>query len=101
MRVELESSRMMEALEGIKKNTDELVNFSRQQVRMEERQIAHGDALERAFAAIKDCHTGSDTRMAKIEDEMPTLVLARKAVFCCIAWLVMMTGTMAWALIFK
>jgi hypothetical protein len=46
MRVELDSSRMMEALEGIKKNTDELVNFSRQQVRMEERQIAHGDALE-------------------------------------------------------
>lgn len=100
-KVEIDSSRMMDALEGIKKNTDELVNFSRQQVRMEERQIEHGKALERAFDAIQKCSTDSDARIERIEQEMPTLVLARKFVFGSIVWLVTMTGAMAWALIFK
>jgi len=100
-KVEIESSRMMEALEGIKSNTDELVNFSRQQVRMEERQIAHGQSLDRAFEAIKQCHDDSNKRLELIEQEIPTLVLARKCVFGSVVWLVGMTGAMAWALIFK
>lgn len=100
-KVEIESSRMMDALEGIKKNTDELVNFSRQQVRMEERQIEHGKELERAFDSIKLCSQDSNERLERIETEMPTLVLARKCVFGSIVWIVTMTGAMAWALIFK
>jgi len=100
-KVEIESSRMMEALEGIRQNTDELVTFSRQQVRMEERQLEHGKSLERAFESIKLCAKDSSDRLDKIEDEMPTLVLARKCVFGAIVWLVTMTGVMAWALIFK
>jgi len=100
-KVEIESSRMMEALEGIRQNTDELVTFSRQQVRMEERQLEHGKSLERAFDAIKMCHDDSNKRLDKIEDEIPTLLLARKCVFGSIVWLVAMTGAMAWALIFK
>lgn len=100
-KVEIESSRMMDALEGIKHNTEELVNFSRQLVLMEERQIEHGKELERAFDLIKLCSQDSDERLKRIETEMPTLVLARKCVFGSIVWLVTMTGAMAWALIFK
>lgn len=100
-RVEMDSARLMAALEGIKANTDELVSFSRTQVRMEERQLNQGQAIERAFAAIKECHDDGGTRLTIIESEMPTLILARKAVFASMVWMIMMTATMAWALIFK
>jgi hypothetical protein len=91
----------MAALEGIKANTDELVSFSRTQVRMEERQLNQGQAIERAFAAIKECHDDGGTRLAAIEVEIPTLKLARKMVFASTIWMIGMTATMGWALIFK
>ncbi len=100
-RVEMDSARLMAALEGIKANTDELVSFSRTQVRMEERQLNQGQAIERAFAAIKECNDDGGTRLAAIEAEIPTLVLARKMVFASMIWMIMMTATMAWQIIFR
>jgi len=97
----MDSARLMAALEGIKANTDELVSFSRTQVRMEERQLNQGQAIERAFAEIKKFHDDGGTRLAAIEVEIPTLILARKMVFASTIWMIGMTATMGWALIFK
>lgn len=77
--------RHAEALEDIKKNTDELLSVARQQARLEERQISHGQAIDRAFAAIEKLSAASDARLRLLESNAPTNNLATKWIFAGVA----------------
>ena len=83
--VERDDVRFAEALEGIKKNTDELLSVARQQVRLEERQISQGHALDRMFKALEDMSKGFDTRIRYLESNAPTNNLATKWIFAGVA----------------
>jgi len=83
--VEHNDVRFAEALEGIKKNTDELLSVARQQVRLEERQISQGQAIDRAFAAIEKLSAASDARLRLLESNAPTNNLATKWIFAGVA----------------
>lgn len=90
--VEHNDVRFAEALEGIKKNTDELLSIARQQVRLEERQISHGQAIDRAFKAIEaQTHAietltaAFDARIRLLESNAPTNNLATKWIFAGVA----------------
>lgn len=83
--VEHNDIRFAEALEGIKKNTDELLSVARQQVRLEERQISQGQAIDRAFAAIEKLSAASDARLRLLESNAPTNNLATKWIFAGVA----------------
>lgn len=83
--VEHDDIRFAEALEGIKKNTDELLSVARQQVRLEERQISQGQALDRMFKALEDMSKGFDTRIRYLESTAPTNALATKWIFAGVA----------------
>ena len=83
--VEHDDIRFAEALEDIKKNTDELLSVARQQVRLEERQISQGHALDRMFKALEDMSKGFDTRIRYLESTAPTNALASKWVFAGVA----------------
>ena len=83
--VEHNDVRFAEALEGIKKNTDELLSVARQQVRLEERQISQGHALDRMFKALEDMSKGFETRIRYLESTAPTNALASKWVFAGVA----------------
>lgn len=86
--VEHDTIRFASALEGIKANTDELVVFARQQVRLEERQISQGQAIERAFKAIEDIGNKLDIRLKALEANAPTNNLASKWVFLAVVGIV-------------
>lgn len=86
--VEHDTIRFASALEGIKANTDELVTFARQQVRLEERQISQGQAIERAFDAIKDMSNKLDIRISALEANAPTNNLASRWVFLAVVGVV-------------
>lgn len=77
-----------DAIQSFKKNTDELVSFARKQVQIEERQVYHAQALDRAFKAIKS----NDERVVVIEKEMPTTILARGWVFMAMTGIVALAG---------
>ena len=77
--------RHAEALEGIKKNTDELLSVARQQVRLEERQISQGQAIDRAFKAIETLTSTFDARIRLLEASAPTNNLASKWIFAGVA----------------
>lgn len=91
--IERETIRFASALEGIKENTDELVNFARQQVRLEERQISQGQAIERAFKAIEDMGNKLDARIRTLEANAPTNNLASKWVFGAVIFIVAGVGS--------
>ena len=74
-----------EALEGIKKNTDELLSVARQQVRLEERQISHGQALDRMFKTMEESNKAFDARIRLLESNAPTNNLASKWIFAGVA----------------
>lgn len=81
-----------EALEGIKKNTDELLSVARQQVRLEERQISQGQAIDRAFKAIEaqtraiETLTATfDARIRLLEVNAQTNNIATKWIFAGVA----------------
>lgn len=94
--IERETARFAAALEGIRANTDELVNFASQQVRLEERQISQGQAIDRAFRAIEDMTAKIDVRLRTIEAAMPTNSMAAKWVF---AWVLGLSTIVGAALI--
>lgn len=100
-KVELDNVRLAVTLEAIKHNTDELVNFARQQVRIEERQIEQGRAIERAFTALEMCRKDVSDRLTLIEVEMPTIKLVRGWIFSFVLWAMGMTGAVVWQIIFK
>lgn len=77
-----------DAIQSFKENTDELVNFARKQVQIEERQVHHTQALDRAFQAIKEV----GGRVTAIEKEMPTTILARGWVFMAAIGIVSLAG---------
>lgn len=83
--VEHNDVRFAEALEGIKKNTDELLSVARQQVRLEERQISQGQAIDRAFAAIEKLSAADEARLRFLESNAPTNNLASKWIFAGVA----------------
>ena len=83
--VEHNDVRFAEALEGIKKNTDELLSVARQQVRLEERQISQGQAIDRAFVAIEKLSEASDTRLRLLESNAPTNNPVIKWIFAGVA----------------
>lgn len=83
--VEHNAVRFAEALEGIKKNTDELLSVARQQVRLEERQISQGQAIDRAFKAIESLTATFDARIRLLESNAPTNNLATKWIFAGVA----------------
>ena len=83
--VEHNDIRFAEALEGIKKNTDELLSVARHEVRLEERQMSQGQAIDRAFAAIEKLSASSDTRLRLLESNAPTNNLATKWIFAGVA----------------
>lgn len=83
--VEHNDVRFAEALEGIKKNTDELLSVARQQVRLEERQISQGQAIDRAFKAIETLTSTFDARIRLLESNAPTNNLATKWIFAGVA----------------
>lgn len=83
--VEYNDIRFAEALEGIKKNTDELLSVARQQVRLEERQMSQGQALDRAFKAIEAISNTFDARLRLLETNAPTNNLASKWIFAGVA----------------
>lgn len=77
--------RHAEALEGIKKNTDELLSVARQQVRLEERQISQGQALDRMFKTMEESNKTFDSRIRLLESHAPTNNLATKWIFAGVA----------------
>lgn len=77
--------RFAEALEGIKKNTDELLSVARQQVRLEERQISQGQALDRMFKTMEESNKTFDARIRLLESNAPTNNLATKWIFAGVA----------------
>ena len=77
--------RHAEALEGIKKNTDELLSVARQQVRLEERQISQGQALDRMFKTMEESNKTFDARIRLLESNAPTNNLATKWIFAGVA----------------
>jgi len=83
--VEHNDIRFAEALEGIKKNTDELLSVARQQVRLEERQISQGQALDRLFNGMEDMGKALDARLRTLESSAPTNNLASKWIFAGVA----------------
>lgn len=83
--VEHNDIRFAEALEGIKKNTDELLSVARQQVRLEERQISQGQALDRMFKTMEESNKIFDARLRLLETNAPTNALASKWVFAGVA----------------
>ena len=83
--VEHNDVRFAEALEGIKKNTDELLSVARQQVRLEERQMSQGQAIDRAFKAIETLTSTFDARIRLLEASAPTNNLASKWIFAGVA----------------
>ena len=83
--VEHDDIRFAEALEGIKKNTDELLSVARQQVRLEERQISQGQALDRMFKTMEESNKILDARLRLLETNAPTNALASKWVFAGVA----------------
>ena len=91
--VEHDTIRFASALEGIKANTDELVTFARQQVRLEERQISQGQAIERAFDAIQDIGNKLDIRVKLLEANAPTNNLATKWVFGAVVFILAGVGS--------
>ena len=90
--VEHNDVRFAEALEGIKKNMDELLSIARQQVRLEEHQISQGQAIDRAFKAIETqtraietLTAAFDARLRLLESNAPTNNLASKWIFAGVA----------------
>jgi len=90
--VEHNDVRFAEALEGIKKNMDELLSIARQQVRLEEHQISQGQAIDRAFKAIEaqtraieTLTAAFDARIRLLESNAPTNNLATKWIFAGVA----------------
>lgn len=83
--VEHNDVRFAEALEGIKKNTDELLSVARQQVRLEERQISQGQALDRMFKTMEESNKTFDARIRLLESNAPTNNLATKWIFAGVA----------------
>ena len=90
--VEHDDVRFADALECIKKNTDELLSIARQQVRLEERQISQGQAIDRAFKAIEaqtraieTLTAAFDARIRLLESNEPTNNLATKWIFAGVA----------------
>jgi len=83
--VEHNDIRFSEALEGIKKNTDELLSVARQQVRLEERQISQGQALDRMFKTMEESNKIFDARLRLLESNAPTNNLATKWIFAGVA----------------
>lgn len=83
--VEHNDVRFSEALEGIKKNTDELLSVARQQVRLEERQISQGQTLDRMFKTMEEANKSFDARIRLIESNAPTNNLATKWIFAGVA----------------
>ena len=83
--VEHNDVRFSEALEGIKKNTDELLSVARQQVRLEERQISQGQALDRMFKTMEESNKIFDARLRLLETNAPTNNLATKWIFAGVA----------------
>jgi len=83
--VEHNDVRFAEALEGIKKNTDELLSVARQQVRLEERQISQGQALDRMFKTMEESNKSFDARIRLLESNAPTNNLASKWIFAGVA----------------
>lgn len=77
--------RHAEALEVIKKNTDELLSIARQQVRLEERQISQGQALDRMFKTMEESNKSFDARIRLLESNAPTNNLASKWIFAGVA----------------
>lgn len=89
---EKEVARFASALEGIKANTDELLNVAKQQIRLEERQISQGQAIERAFKAIEDIGSKMDARVRALEATAPTNNLASRWVFGAVVFIVAGVG---------
>lgn len=83
--VEHNEIRFAETLEGIKKNTDELLSVARQQVRLEERQMSQGQALDRMFKTMEESNKIFDTRIRSLESNAPTNNLASKWIFAGVA----------------
>lgn len=83
--VEHDDIRFAEALEGIKRNTDELLSVARQQVRLEERQMSQGQALERMFKTMEESNKIFDARLRLLESNAPTNNLASKWIFAGVA----------------
>ena len=83
--VEHDDVRFAEALEGIKKNTDELLSVARQEVRLEERQMSQGQALDRMFKTMEESNKIFDARIRLLESNAPTNNLASKWIFAGVA----------------
>ena len=83
--VEYNDIRFAEALEGIKKNTDELLSVARQQVRLEERQMSQGQALDRMFKTMEESNKIFDARIRLLESNAPTNNPVSKWIFAGVA----------------
>ena len=83
--VEHNDIRFAEALEGIKRNTDELLSVARQEVRLEERQMSQGQALDRMFKTMEESNKIFDARIRLLESNAPTNNLASKWIFAGVA----------------
>ena len=77
--------RFAEALEGIKKNSDELLSVARQQVRLEERQMSQGQALDRMFKTMEESNKIFDARIRLLESNAPTNNPVSKWIFAGVA----------------
>lgn len=103
--VERDNTRITAMLEGLERNIGRLVQIGELQVRLEERQIEQGRAIERAFQVVEALTTQVDreldshgARLSAIEKEMPTTVLARGWVFAGIVGVIALlaSGLAAW-----
>lgn len=83
------------SLGAIETNTAETAKSIRQLVTIEERTLTHAGAIERCFGAVD----AVCKRVKVLEDEMPTLKLARGWVFGFVAWALVNTGGLFWLLL--
>jgi len=90
--VERDNVRVTTVLENLQTNLTRLVQIGETQIRLEERQISQGQAIERAFDAIQDIGNKLDIRVKGLEANAPTNNLASKWVFGAVIFIVAGVG---------
>ena len=90
--VERDNVRVTTILENLQANLVRLVQIGETQVRLEERQISQGQAIERAFKAVEEVGTKLDIRIKVLETSAPTNNLASRWVFGAVIFIVAGVG---------
>lgn len=90
--VERDNIRVTTVLENLQSNLTRLVQIGETQIRLEERQISQGQAIERAFKATEDLGKNLNSRVKVLEESAPTNNMASKWVFGAVMFIVAGVG---------